>query len=60
MAFDRPIRQGTRKKMETDGVIVQCEGFRCLAYMDEKGRWRNLYDNSKLRGVIKIVERFDS
>jgi hypothetical protein len=36
-------------------VWVQCEGFRCLAYLDDRGDWRALFDNTKLTDVIRVL-----
>ena len=37
-------------------VWVQCEGFRCLAYLDGDGKWRNWINGEKLPNVIKILD----
>jgi hypothetical protein len=34
---------------------VQCEGYRCLAFMNRKGEWRAYSDCGKLTGVIKVL-----
>ena len=36
-------------------VWVQCEGFRTLAYRDDKGRWRTVADGRELKGVVKVA-----
>jgi hypothetical protein len=36
-------------------VWVQCDGYRCLAFQDKKGKWWSFYDRSNLPGVIKIL-----
>ena len=36
-------------------VQVQCDGFKCMAYLDKEGRWRDLFSHELLpcvRGVI--------
>ena len=38
-------------------VWVQCDGFRCLAYLDTKGAWRTFYDDSKLSGILKVLNQ---
>jgi hypothetical protein len=48
-------------KVDKEGVAVgepvwvQCEGFRCLAYLNHRGEWRALSDNAKLTDVIKVL-----
>lgn len=37
-------------------VWVQCDGFRCLAYLSQRGEWRTYADNAKLTNVIKILD----
>jgi len=46
-----------RKKKLRDGepVWVQCEGFRCLAFLDKQGQWRAFYDRSALPRVLKVL-----
>jgi hypothetical protein len=36
--------------------IVQGPGFRCMAYCDEGGAWRNAFNNEELLGEINILE----
>ena len=36
-------------------VVVQCEGFRCLAYRDEEGGWKSSSDHEQLEGVVKVL-----
>lgn len=36
--------------------VVQGPGFRCMAYCDQEGRWRNAIDNEELFGDIQILE----
>lgn len=37
-------------------VMVQGVGFRCIAYRDAEGRWRNAFNNEELFGEIRILE----
>ena len=46
------LRPGTR-------ALVQCEGFRCLAYLDEQGTWRENERDEPLPKILKIVEIVD-
>jgi hypothetical protein len=36
-------------------LIVQFEGFRCMAYLDEAGKWRAFFGGKELTGFISIV-----
>jgi hypothetical protein len=38
-----------------DLVWVQCKEYRCLAYLDEAGKWINFYTGKKLTGSVKII-----
>jgi hypothetical protein len=37
-------------------VLVQGEGFRCLAYRDRNGVWLDYHNGGLLKGAVKIVE----
>ena len=39
-------------------VVVRCAGFRCLAYRDTKGKWRNAHGDQELPEVIEVILRF--
>ena len=47
---DRP-RRG-----RAEPVQVWCDTYRCLAYMDDKGRWFDYYKGTPLTGTVRIVE----
>jgi hypothetical protein len=34
---------------------VQCQEFRCLAFLDEKGRWINFYNGKVLTGPLRLI-----
>jgi hypothetical protein len=46
-----------QRKLKPAQAIVRCEGFRCAAYMDEKGVWRSVADDTKLN-VLEVLVRF--
>jgi len=33
-------------------VIVECEGFRCLGFCDQNGRWMDAYNEQALPEVL--------
>jgi hypothetical protein len=37
-------------------VMVQGVGFRCIAYRDAEGRWRNAFTNEELFGEIRVLD----
>ena len=39
-------------------MLVQCEGYRCLAYCDKQGVWRDR-NAQILNNVIKVIEEAD-
>jgi len=39
-------------------VLVQAEGFRCLAFRDKDGKWRNVFGRDELPGIIRVI-KFD-
>ena len=49
----RATRSGNR-------AIVQCDGYRCLAYVDGEGKWRNVANDVLVPQVTEIVEVFKS
>ena len=36
-------------------VQVQCDGYRCLAYQDEKGTWRDFITGVEIKGNVQKV-----
>jgi|GEM_PF-4995740 len=43
------------KQQQIRFSFVQCEGFRCLAYLDKDGKWRNWMSDYELK-VVKVLE----
>ena len=39
-------------------VVVQCEGYRCLAYRDKEGKWRSAQGGEELPNVLKVLQQF--
>ena len=48
-------------KMENDVnldfeyVLVQGDGFRCIAYRDGQGTWREAFNHQAIAGAIRIL-----
>ena len=36
-------------------VQVQCNGFKCIAYLDKNGKWMDFFTNKFLPGVLGVV-----
>jgi hypothetical protein len=36
--------------------MVQCAGFRCMAYRNGEGKWRGAFDDVELRGEVRLLE----
>ena len=36
-------------------VQVQCDGFKCMAYLDKEGKWRDLFSRQCLERVLGVV-----
>lgn len=41
--------------MEHKAVLVEAEGFQCMAYQDCHGKWRRFYDLELLPGKVEVV-----
>jgi hypothetical protein len=39
-------------------VLVRCERFRCLAYRDAEGNWRDAYNSDILPDVIEVLPSY--
>jgi len=49
---------GPAKSNDKGMAVVQCEGFRCLAYLDTDNRWRDLQTGKELPQVKEVVHTF--
>ena len=49
MIRKRPLPQKTKS------FIVQCVGFRCMAYRDSKGQWRDYFNDDEIAGEVTII-----
>jgi hypothetical protein len=38
-----------------NAVLVETEGFQCMAYQDCYGKWRRFYDLELLPGEVEVV-----
>lgn len=62
--MDKPTRplggkeQPTHRPAVGERVIVRCPGFRCLAYLDAKGKWRDANKGTELPEVLEVLLQF--
>ena len=40
---------------EHKAVLVETEGFQCMAYQDCYGKWRRFYDLKLLPGKVEVI-----
>ena len=40
----------------TERVLVRCPRYRCVAFRDRQGLWRNYYSRDLIEGPVEIVE----
>ena len=38
-----------------DFVLVQAAGFRCIAYCDQNGTWREAFNHREISGQVQIL-----
>ena len=43
------------KGRPAEAVQVKCSGFRCLAYRDEDGRWRDYWKRTPLPEPVEVL-----
>ena len=36
-------------------VQVQCDGFKCMAFLDQEGRWVDLFSRQLVARVLGVV-----
>ncbi len=46
----------SRSPFVLEFFMVEGVGFRCMAYCDKDGKWRNAFTNEELFGDIYILE----
>ena len=37
-------------------VLVQGKGFRCLAFRDKDGKWRDVFHQTGLQGIVRVIK----
>jgi hypothetical protein len=47
---------GKRMRTGLDVVWVQCEGYRCMAYLDAKGKWVSFPNRKVLTDVVRVIK----
>lgn len=36
-------------------VLVQCKGFRCMAYRTDEGKWVSTFTREELKDIIRVI-----
>ena len=37
-------------------VLIQSDGFRCMAFLGDDGRWRAYFNGDEIKGRVQVVE----
>ena len=53
--FEEKVERDEKFLPPAAPVYVQCPGFRCMAYRDERGQWRNYHSRELLTNVLGLV-----
>ena len=56
MMITRETLQKRRGPIVNEGVVVQCNGFRCLAYCDKDSKWRDFFTNELIADPVAVME----
>ncbi|HXS69921.1 MAG TPA: hypothetical protein VN761_13835 [Candidatus Polarisedimenticolia bacterium] len=57
--MDEPLEKKRQKEIPPDigrAVLVQADGFRCMAFRDSKGQWRNYFSGDLLPETVKVLD----
>jgi hypothetical protein len=56
----QPVIRGKGQPIPPLGqpAMVRCPGFRCLAYRDKDGKWRDVAHNQELPEVLEVLWEF--
>ncbi len=58
----RPLQKAKERSTSLprpgERVIVQCRGFRCLAYRDANEKWKDAATDQELPEVLEVLIRF--
>ncbi len=55
---EKPVEDKSSVPEVGERVLVRCPGFRCLAYRDAQGKWRNANGGEELSEVLEVLLRF--
>lgn len=50
-------RDSQNKEPDGTSHLVRCAGYRCMAYKDKQGQWRNYFSHEPLPEPVEVVER---
>jgi hypothetical protein len=50
------VQQPAEWPFVVEFFIVEGTGFRCMAYRDPEGKWRNAFNHEELSGDVQLLE----
>lgn len=53
--FEPEAGNHTDEAFNFDFVLVQGVGFRCIAYRDQEGMWREAFNHREILGQIQVL-----
>jgi hypothetical protein len=56
MSTNNQTTYGDSAAEPREGVLVKCEGFRCLAFRDQTGQWRHFFTGEPIMERVEVVE----
>lgn len=42
--------------IDGEGTLVRCAQFRCMAYRDRDGKWRDYFSNDTLPEPVEVID----
>jgi hypothetical protein len=49
------VRRKRPVRLKGQPFIVQCVGFRCMAYRDSSGKWRDYFNDDEIPGEVDVI-----
>ena len=50
------LEDGHESPFDAEMLMIECAGFRGLAYLDERGKWRHGGNHAELPGQVQILK----
>jgi hypothetical protein len=49
------LQRSKAQRMKRQPFIVQCVNYRCMAYRDSSGKWRDYFNDDEIVGEVTII-----